>query len=66
MELTPYSLTAATKPSCLVRYMYLINKTDLFNIYETDELNEKFKKIIPIYKQMESYSSRYIKLDISL
>ncbi len=55
MALTPYSATI--KPSCLVRYMYLVNTTDLFNIYETKQLNEKFKKIIPIYKQMESYSA---------
>ncbi len=58
MELSPNFITATIKPRCLVRYMYLVNTTNLFNIYETEEFaNGKFKKIIPIYKQMESYSS---------
>lgn len=58
MELSPNFITATIKPRCLVRYMYLVNTTNLFNIYETEEFaHGKFKKIIPIYKQMESYSS---------
>jgi len=54
MEINPSLITSVVKPRCLVRYMYLVNNTDLFNIYETDDFEEKFKHIIPIYKQLQT------------